>query len=142
MKFSKKHKIRIAITATLFILFVIANFYTVRALALYGTELYLYDKLLVAYQFAGMNGLRQELSSVLTHDKMRHELAVARNFEKNLASVKEPDKFLADIVSDRKSKINFLRNLRSIAFVLILGVLLLRTIIDRCFEPKPKVFLD
>jgi hypothetical protein len=142
MKFTKKYKIRIAIAVTLFILFVFANFYTVRALALYGTELYFYDKLLVAYHFAGMNGLRQELNSVLSYDKMRHELKVARNFEKNLANVKEPDKFLTAIVSDRKSKINFIRNLRSIAFVFILVMLLLRTIVDRCFEPRPKDFLD
>jgi len=141
MRFSKKlNKIRIAIAAALFILFIIANFYTVRALAVYGTELYLYDKLLVAYQFAGMNGLKQELSSILSHDKMRHELAVARNFEKNLENIKEPDKFLAAIVSDRKGKINFLRNLRSIAFALIVGILLLRTIVNRCSEPKSKEF--
>jgi len=141
MKFSGKHnKIRIAIAAALFILFIIANFYTVRALAVYGTELYFYDKLLVAYQFAGINGLKQELSSILSHDKMRHELAVARNFEKNLENIKEPDKFLADIVSDRKSKLNFLRNLRSIAFALIVGVLLLRIIVERRCEVKPKEF--
>jgi len=141
MNFSKKYKIRIAIAGMLFILFVIANFYTVRALALYGTELYFYDKLQVAYQFAGMNGLRQELSSVLSYDKMRYELIVARNFEKNLANIKEPGKFLADIVSDRKNKINFFRNLRSIAFVLIVGMLLLRIIIDRRSKPKP-IFFD
>lgn len=141
MKFSGKHnKIRIAIAAALFILFIIANFYTVRALAIYGTELYFYDKLLVAYQFAGINGLKQELGTILSHDKMRHELAVARNFEKNLENIKEPDKFLADIVNDRKDKINFLRNLRSIAFALIVGILLLRIIVNRRSEQKSKEF--
>ncbi len=116
----------------LFVLFVIANFFTVRAITRYGAELYLYDKLLVAYQFAGMNGLRQELSNVLSYDKMRHELIVAKNFEKNLGDIKSPDKFLAGVVNDKKNKINFLRILRSVAFVFILTLLLLRIVVNRC----------
>lgn len=136
MKFLKMSKPRIAIAIILFVLFVIANFYTVRALMRYGAELYLYDKLLVAYQFAGMNGLRQELSNVLSHDKMRHELVVAEDFEKNLTSQENPEKFLANAVNDRKAKINFLRNLRSIALVLIAAILLLRVALDRYMRPK------
>ncbi|MDD4954937.1 MAG: hypothetical protein PHP17_02730 [Candidatus Omnitrophica bacterium] len=140
MKLSGRQKIRIAVTIVLFLLFVIANFYTVRALGRYGAELYLYDKMLVAYEFAGMNGLKQELSTILSHDKMPHELAAAGNFEKNLAEIKDPYKFLTDKVSERKNKINFLRNLRSVAFIFILAMLLLRIAIDRRSERKPYTF--
>lgn len=138
MKLSKINKIRIAITVILFILFVVANFYTVRALTRYGTELYLYDKLLVAYQFAGMGGLKQELRNVLLQDKMRHELVVAKDFEQNLENIKNPDKFLAAIISDRKNKLNFIRNLRNIAFMLILAMLLLRIAVNRCVKSANK----
>jgi len=132
MKFSKTTKIRIAIAVLLFFLFIFANFYAVRVIGRYGAELYLYDKLLVAYQFAGMDGLKAELKNVLSQDKMPHELAVAKDFQKNLEKTKNPDKFLKNAVADRKNKINFLINLRNIAFGFILIALLLRILINRC----------
>ncbi|MCK9573054.1 MAG: hypothetical protein M0R20_01445 [Candidatus Omnitrophica bacterium] len=129
-------RIRIVITLVLFLLFLIANVYAVRVIALYGAELYLYDKLLVAYRFAGNNGLKEELNSVLSRDKMRHELVAARGFESNLKDIDNPGKFLENIVNDRKNKINFFRNLRNITFGFIVIMFLLRVAVNRCSKPE------
>ena len=129
-------KIRIAIKIVLLLLFLIANVYAVRAITLYGTELYLYDKLLVAYKFAGDNGLKDELKGVFSQDKMRHELTVAKEFERNLKNIDNPGKFLENIVNDRKNKVNFFRNLRNITFGLILIMFLLRVAVNRCGKPE------
>jgi len=129
-------RIRIVITIVLFLLFLIANVYAVRVITLYGAELYLYDKLLVAYRFAGNNGLKEELARVLLQDKMRHELVAAREFERNLKSIDNPGKFLENIVNDRKNKINFFRNLRNITFGFIVIMFLLRVAVNRCSKPE------
>ena len=129
MKPSGRHKISIVITITLVLLFIFVNFYAVRKMGRYGVELYLYDKLLVAYrEGGGMPGLKNELERVLIYDKMRHEVAVARDFQKELDTIQAPEEFLEQAVRERKAKINSLRTLRIIAFVLIMGILLLRPV--------------
>ncbi len=128
-------KIRIIIAVIFFLFFIVANFYAIRALTLYGTELYLYDKLLVAFQFAGDDGLKRELANVLSQDKIRHELIIARKFESNLANIKNPGEFLADAVRDRKQKLNFFRNLRTVSLIIIFGLFLLRVAVNRCVKP-------
>ncbi len=112
-------KIKIAIAIIFFLFFIVANFYAIRALTLYGSELYFYDKLLVAYRFAGDDGLKRELANVLSQDKLRHELVIARKFESNLANIKNPGEFLTEAVRDRKQKVNFFRNLRTVSLVVI-----------------------
>jgi len=132
----KKKKIRILIAVILFFLFLYANFYTIRRIARYGVEVYLYDKLLVAYQIGGMNGLKTELERVLSQDKMRHELAEARDFKNKLDNINDPGKYLADIASQKKGKINLLRTMRNLAYVFVLIILALRLIINLPAKPK------
>lgn len=101
-----------------------ANFYAVRKMGLYATEVYLYDKLLVAYNIGGMNGLQAELKSVLADDKMPYELKKARDFEVEFSRLDDPVAFLNERSAQLKSKIKFLRNLRTAAIcvmVLIFG---------------------
>lgn len=115
------------------LLFLVANFYTVRRIARSGVELYLYDKLLVAYQVGGMAGLKDELERVLSEDKMRHELEVAKKFKQGLGNQAEPSKFLADISRQKKNEIDLLRNMRNTAFALIILLLLARLIVNRLY---------
>ncbi|MFH0762326.1 MAG: hypothetical protein V1925_00345 [Candidatus Omnitrophota bacterium] len=138
MKLSGTHKIRIAITAALLFLFVFANLYAVRRMGRYGAELYFYDKLLVAYrEGGGIAGLKNELNRVLARDKMPHELATARDFKKNLDKIKAPEEFLEEAVKERKDKIARLKNLRIIAFLFILFIILLRLAVN-FYERKDK----
>ncbi len=133
-----KNKTDIIIAVIVFFLFLFANLYAVRKIFYYGTEVYLYDKLLVAFLIGGRPGLENELGKVLLEDKMPHELVTAENFKKNLNNIKDPEKFLKDISSKQKSKINQLRNMRSAAFILLLLIFLMRIIIKRRnSNPRP-----
>ena len=101
----------------------------------YGVELYLYDKLLVAYQVGGVSGMKEELGRILSQDKMPHEIAEAEAFKKNLDNLEAPDKYLRNVVEERKNKINLFRNLRNIAFACIMLLVLIRAVLN--FRRKP-----
>lgn len=130
MKSLKKNKIRITITVVLIIFFIWANFYTVRKIAHYGIELYLYDKLLVAYQIGGMRGLRIELNKESSQGGMRGELAVVKEIKENLKGIKAPEDFLENVVKEKRGKIKLFRNLRIAAFAFIGIMLLLRLAVN------------
>jgi len=130
MKSLKKNKIRITITVVLIVLFVWANFYTVRKIAHYGIELYLYDKLLVAYQIGGMSGLKIELNKESSQGGMRGELAVVKKIKENLEGVEAPGDFLENIVKEKREKIKLFKNLRIAAFAFIGIMLLLRLAVN------------
>ena len=121
-----KNKVEIAIGAIIFLLFIFANVYAVRKIIYYGAEVYLYDKLLVAYQIGGMPALKDELGKVIAQDKMRHELAVAEEFRAKLDNIKDPGKFLEQVSSGEKLKINLFRNMRGATFILIAVIFLVR----------------
>jgi hypothetical protein len=127
---NKKDKIRIIITVALFFLFAFANFYTIRRMAHYGVQVYLYDKLLVAYQTGGVSGLNAELERVLKQDKMPRELAEAKAFKSNLVNIKDVNEYLSGVTKHKMDRINLLRNLRILAFVLILLIFLARFILN------------
>ena len=135
MGFSKTRKISIVITVLLFLSFLFANIYAIRRMGHYGVELYLYDKLLVAYQVGGASGMKEELGRILLEDKMPHEIAEAKAFKKNLDSLEAPDKYLRNAVEERKNKINLFRNLRNIAFACIMLLVLIRAALN--FRRKP-----
>jgi hypothetical protein len=130
MSFSKTRKISIVITVLLFSFFLFANIYAIRRMGHYGVELYLYDKLLVAYQVGGMPGMKEELERILSQDKMPHEIAEAKAFKKNLDSLEAPDKYLRNAVGESKNKINLFRNLRNIAFACITLLVLIRAALN------------
>jgi len=125
-KHLKVRKIRIAITVVLLLLFTFANIHAVRQMARYALELYVYDKLLVAYQVGKDTGMKNELSLLLSQDKMPRQLALARSFDRKMASLASPGEFLENTTEDLKKKIELYRNLRNIAFALIIAILLFR----------------
>lgn len=136
MDISKKRKISRIITALLFFFFLFANIYTIRRLSYYAVELFLYDKLLVAYQVGGMNGVNNELEIILSQDRMPREIALAKTFKNNLGNLKAPDKFLKNAVEEKKKDIRLFRNLRNIAFVCIVALFLLRIMLIRSIKPE------
>lgn len=97
----------------------------------YGVQLYLYDKLLVAYQVGGMSSLKTVLDRVLAQDKMPRELAEARAFKANLVNIKDAGEYLNNVTKHKKDRINLLRNLRILAFALILLIFIVRFILNR-----------
>lgn len=121
---------RIAIAAILMALVIFANFVTIRLIGRYAVEVYLYDKLSVAYDIGGMSGLKSELARIKTGEKLRRELKLAAEFEEKLGSLKEPKVFIDNALSGNRKKIMFLRNLRIISFALILAVLALRLFVN------------
>ena len=129
---ARMNKIRIAITLMLLLLFIWANFYTVRKVVRYGVELYLYDKLLVAYQIGGMPGLKSELKKETSQYRMPRELTLAREFEKKLEDIKFPGDFLEKVINEKKEKIKLFKKLRIVAFVFIAIILLLRIVLNLC----------
>lgn len=107
-------------------LFLFANIYAVRKIMRYGAQIYLYDKLLVAYQVGAEKGLEDELKRVFSDDKPSFGLREAGDFKKELAGIKDPEKFLSNIVEEKKSQITILRRLRSLSFVFIMIIFLAR----------------
>lgn len=134
MKPSIVRKIQIAIAVLLMLLFLVANLYSVRRIMHYGVELYLYDKLNVAYQIGGISGLKLELEKIISEDKMPREKFEAEAFKKRLGSINEPGKYLQDLVADRKAKVNMFRNIRNLAFYAILIIILLRLTFNRLIK--------
>jgi hypothetical protein len=98
---------------------VYANYYAVRRIMRLGVEIYFYDKLSVAYNIGGKKGLKEELQNIRANDKMPHELALAKDFEIKLRSLKDPAAFLNDKVTQDKQKVNLIRTLRSVAIILM-----------------------
>jgi len=131
MKFPKIRKIEIVITIILLILLLFANFYTIRQVMRNGAELYFYDKMLVAYQIGKMPGLKDELENLLLQEKIPSQIALARDFKKNLGRLESPGEFLKDTTEELKKKIILFRKLRSIALGVILVIFILRIIIKR-----------
>lgn len=125
----KRKMSSIVISILLFLFFAFANIYAIRQLGSYAVELFFYDKLLVAYQIAGMPGVNNELQRILTQEKMPREKAIAGVFKKNLVNLRDCGGFLKNIVEEKKNKINFLRKLRNIAFGCIIVLILLRIMI-------------
>jgi hypothetical protein len=135
MGLSRTRKISIAITVLLFFFFFFANIYAIRQMARYGVELYLYDKLLVAYQIGGMSGVNNELERIISQDRMPREIKAAKAFKKNLDKLDAPDKFLKNAVEEKKNKINLFRKLRNIAFGCIMALFLLRVALNLRLRP-------
>jgi len=119
----------IVITVILLILFLFANFYTIRQIMRNGAEVYFYDKMLVAYQIGKMPGLKDELENLLSQEKMPRQMILAKDFKKNLDRLESPGKFLKDTVEDLNKKITLFRKLRNIALGVILVIFILRIII-------------
>ncbi len=136
MKISKESIIRITFTVILLLLFLFANIYTFRQLSRTGLELYFYDKLLVAYQSAGLAGFNNELERMLLEDKMPKEAVLAKEFQANLNKIGPVDKFLKEVIQDKKMRINHLNLMRRIAFILILLIISFRLAVNLYFRKR------
>jgi hypothetical protein len=119
MSFPKSKIIKFAVMMIFLVCTLFANFYAVRKIMRYGVEVYFYDKLLVAYTIGGENGIKKELKQILADDKMPRELVLAKDFETQLKSLKEPGAFLNHKVRQGQKKIKSIRDLRNIAIILM-----------------------
>lgn len=131
MDISGKRKISMVITVMLFFFFLFANIYTIRRLSHYAAELIFYDKLLVAYQVGGQDGLSNELDRILSQTNMPRQLALAKAFKAGPTNLEAADKFLQNIIAEKTNDINLFRNLRNIAFICIIALILLRLALNR-----------
>ena len=122
----KGNKMKLILAVLFALLMLIGNFYAVKGIKNCGLEAYFYQRMLVAYEVGAMPGLKQELSRVLTQDKFPRELVLAREFEKNLGSLKDPQQFLKGIVKKKIDKVNFFQHIRNLAIALILILLIAR----------------
>lgn len=120
---------------TLILIFcvIFANFYAIRRIEHYGLELYLYDRLLVAYDTGSRNGMDKELKNIISDDKMPRERKLAEEFQAKLINIKDLQGYLKDIVAEKRSKVMLLRNLRLAAVILMLLILGLRLLINLKF---------
>lgn len=126
-----KGKFDIAITALLFFCFIFANIYSIRKVSIYATELFFYDKLLVAYQTGGLGGLNNEVGRIIFQEDAPRQVKLAEIFKENLKSLDEPGEFLKSAVEKRKKEIDLYRNLRDVAFACIGLLILLRVMMKR-----------
>lgn len=114
------------------LIFLFANIYAVRKIMRYGAEAFFYDKMLVAYQAGAEKGLKEELNRMLAWDnKSAIEVRIAHDFKGKLASIKDPEKFLNAIVTEKVNTVNRLRQMRSIAFLLIFAAFLVKMFLKR-----------
>lgn len=119
----------ILMLAFLFCMF-FANFYAVRKIIYHGVEVYLYDKLVVAYDIGGKDGINKELNKILTLDKMPHELALAREFQAQYKDLKDPIGYLRQKAAESRGKVMLFRNLRSAAIILLLLIFTWRMLLN------------
>ena len=123
---SKSIILKVVLTITLIILATYANFVTIRRMAVYAIEVDFYNKLSVAYDLGGVEGINSELFKIESRTKLRHELKIAAEFKNKLGSLREPKDFIESSISEANKKIKLLSNLRRIALALILVILVLK----------------
>ncbi|MFA5271111.1 MAG: hypothetical protein WC412_02070 [Candidatus Omnitrophota bacterium] len=138
MKFSGKQIIKLLMTILFFACMLYANFYAVRRMSSYGMELYFYDKLAVAHDIGGQYGMRQELKNIITSEKFPKELALAKAFEGHLQNLKDPAAYVDAKVKHSKTRLLFIRNLRTTAIVLMFLLFIWRMVVNFSTRFKQK----
>jgi len=128
MKLSKIQVVRALLMLVFFICMLFANFYAVRLMGRYGVELFFYDKLAVAYDIGGAEGMQKELQQIMLNEKFRRELVLADDFKNKLGALDNPQAYLVNKVQDARKKIALLRNLRTIAIALMFIIFIWRLI--------------
>ena len=120
MKLSRNLIIKIVMTLAFLCCMLFANFIAVRMMLRYGVDTYFYDKLLVAYNIGGANGLKTELDKIQVSYKLPRETMLAKDFAVKLGTLADPEAFLQDKVQTGKKMAFLIRNLRSVAIVFML----------------------
>jgi hypothetical protein len=113
-----------------------ANFYAVRKIQQYGLEVYFYDKLLVAIDIGGMDGLKKELQHITASERLRKVQAFAQEFQNALPDLKDPETYLKGVVEEKKQKALHIRRMRTIAIYILIGIFLLRTLMSLSARKK------
>lgn len=131
-------KIRMLIAIILFLLFTYANVYIIRQMTHYGREMLFIDKMQVAFQTAGLEGLNKELALVLTRTDAPYQVKLARAFQADLKNHQDIGAYLERTDSELEQKLTRLKNFRTIAFVLILVIILLRVAVNRVLAKNKK----
>ncbi|MFA5286816.1 MAG: hypothetical protein WC394_00905 [Candidatus Omnitrophota bacterium] len=122
--------IKISTAVALIVLAAYVNLIAVNRLGFYAIEVDFYNKLSVAYDIGGIEGLKSTLNKIKIHDKSRHELVVAADFEKKLNALDDPKNFIDNALSQENKKIRLIINLRRVAIALILVIFLLRIFVN------------
>ena len=130
MGFPGNRIIKIAVLLVFLCCTLFANFFAVRMMLRYGVEAYFYDKLLVAYTVGGAKGLKMELGKIPLTDKSPLESKLAKDFSVRLESLTEPGTFLKDKVQKSRKTAYFIRNLRSVAIVLMIIIFGLQLVVN------------
>jgi hypothetical protein len=131
MKITRSTALKILVTLIFVALFMFANVYSIRQINRYGVELYFYDKMLVAYQVGGQQGMEAELKRVLDQEKMAIVRKSAEVFKQQIAKLDNPSDYLTRVTDQQKQKIKILKHSRSVAFGLIMLILVWRFISER-----------
>jgi len=118
----QKKLIMAVLTFLFFFCAIYANLYAIRRMERYAAEAYFYDKLQVALQFGGINGLDDELNMISLQDKQKRQQALVKEFKKTLPGLKNPGQYLSDIVTERKAKIIRIKNFRLVAMMIIMAI--------------------
>lgn len=142
MEFSKKNIIKIVIMLLTVCCMLYANFFALRMMMRYGVETYFYDKLLVAYEIGGINGLKIELEKIPLNDKSPRELKLTKDFTVKLPTLSDPEVFLKDKVKESKQMINNITNFRSVAIVFMLIVFACQGLVNFLKKVKSKKTIE
>jgi len=118
--------IKITLGLLLIILAIYANVVAIKRLAVFAIEVDFYNKLSVAYDLGGREGVKTELSKIEAISKLRRELRIAAEFRNRTASLEDPKGIIENSRSYAIKKINMLLNLRRLSIILILVLLVLK----------------
>ncbi len=139
MEFSRKRLIKLVVMLVFVCCILFVNFVSVKMIIRYGVDTYFYDKLLVAYNIGGSEGLKLELSKIPVTDKFPREQMLAKDFAARLETLTDPGIFLQDKVGKNKGMVNSVRNLRSGVIYIMLILFCWRLIIDFINKSKTKI---
>ncbi len=119
MRLTKIKLIQIISMSVVVFCMIYANFYSVRRIMKLGQQVYLYDKLLVAYDLEGNKGLRLELDKILSQDNFQYELVLAKEFQVKFKELKSPGEYLRNNTVEYKKEISLIRGLRTAALTVL-----------------------
>jgi len=128
---------RVILTIAIAVLMIYANFIVVNRAGRYAVEADFYNKLSVAYNLKGEEGVREVIKETLERGKPKRQLAAAKETEKELLLIKDLKGYIEKSINDRTNHIFLLINLRRSAFVLILIFVILKFFIGFKNSRKP-----
>ena len=137
MKFSRRGLIKLAVMSVFLCCMLFANFIAVRLILGYGVDAYFYDKLLVAYNIGGREGLKTELGKITVTDKLAREAMLAKDLNLRLENLADPGVFLGDKVRDAKGMVSRIRGLRTWAIYVMLVLFGWQLAVNMANKNKP-----